>query len=150
MSGNSDSDETRRAVSIVVAAAGITVASTGIHGFAHVSIPVPTPGLQAVYVAIVLFGLPVTAAVLARRGRVRIGAWLALLAGVGAVGFEGLAHFLIENPDHVSTVETGQVLFGGTAGLSLLGDVVLVLASAWVLWGHDQGRPATAVRSSTR
>jgi len=145
-----DHTETGRSRTVLIGSVGLAIALTVVHGLAHVSIPVPTPGVHAVFVLIFLFGLPLAAAGLASRNRVRTAAIVALVAGLGALAFEGVAHFLIENPDHVASVESSQGLFGGTAALSLLGDVVLVAVGAWVLWRQSQGSSASARSSSTR
>lgn len=155
--GRTEADQTTtsetepgRSRSILLAGVGIALLFTVGHGFAHVSIPVPTPGVHAGFVGIFLFGLPIAAAGLAARNRVRTAAVIALVTGLGALAFEGLAHFVIANPDHVASVETSQTLFGGTAGLSLVGDAVLVVVGAWVLRRQSHGSSSTAVNSSTR
>ncbi|WP_123533547.1 hypothetical protein [Halosimplex salinum] len=134
----------------VLGAVGAHLALTGSHAVAHVSIPVPNPDWQIAYALLVLLGLPVAGAGLAVRGAVGRGALLVFVGGVGGLIFEVLAHFVVHSPDHVASVESGRALFAGTAGLSVVGDALLVAAGGWVLWAHSQGRSRSAVTSSTR
>jgi len=146
-----DADTTtgERSASLVVAAVAVSVTLTAVHGVAHASIPVLLRDWQTVYVASVLFGLPVLGGAVAVRGRVRTGSWIAFAGGLGALAFESLAHFAVHNPDHVATVESGLALFAGTAGLSVVGDALLVVAAGWVLRGQTHGSSTSSRSEST-
>jgi len=123
-------DTDRRSSRALLAAIVRSLALTGTHGFAHGRIPVPLATWQQGYAAVVLVGLP-------------------LAGGLGALGFELLAHFIVANPDHVASVDAGRALFAGTAGLSVIGDAVLAAAAASALWGQSQGSSATSPSDST-
>ena len=69
-------------------------------------------------------------------GRVRAGGAVLLAAGLAALGFEAVFHFVVSNPDHVATVDHGRALFTWTAALSTLGDLALALAGALLVRRH--------------
>ncbi|WP_436927007.1 hypothetical protein [Halosimplex amylolyticum] len=133
----------------VLGAVGAHLALTGSHAVAHVSIPVPNPDWQIAYAVLVLMGLPVAGAVLAARGAVGRGALLVFVGGVGGLVFEVLAHFVVHSPDHVASVESGRALFAGTAGLSVLGDALLVAAAGRVRWSQTHGSSTRSWSDST-
>lgn len=138
-----------RRVGTVLGAVAVHLLLTGTHAAAHLSIPVPIPGWQAVYAASVLIGLPAVGAALVARGRVRTGALLVLVAGLAALGFEGPLHFLIDTPDHVSNVADGAGLFAATAVLTTASDALLVVAGGAAAWRHRQGSAATSPTESS-
>ncbi|MFB6139330.1 MAG: hypothetical protein ABEJ26_02720 [Halosimplex sp.] len=154
MTGTGDRDGSRdgdrdEGATLVTGAVVVHLALTLPHGIVHGVIPVYIADWQGAYAAVVLFGLPLGGLWAVRRGRVRRGAWLALVGGLGGFAFETLAHFVVPNPDHVATVETGRALFAGTAGLSVLGDAALAVAAAYALWSQAQGSSATSPSDST-
>lgn len=116
---------------------------SALHGWTHVSIPVSLPVWQYAVAGLLLGVGPLAGLALALAGRLRLGGGLVCGAGLLALAFEGVAHFVVAGPDHVGTVATP--LFTTTAALTTLGDVLLVLAGALVL-SYSHGR---AVRSHT-
>ncbi|WP_219904481.1 hypothetical protein [Stenomitos frigidus] len=93
----------------------------GLHGLAHTQIPVPLSLLQSVFIAVVIFLIPIVAAVLLWTPFDRIGSWLLLGSMAGAILFGIYNHFIVMSPDHVSHVSfTGWgLLFQITAMLTL-------------------------------
>lgn len=116
-------------VGLVVGHLGLTLA----HGVAHGVVPVPIADWQAAYSAAMLFGAPIVGGTLVVTGRRALGAALLVVAGFGALAFEGLAHFVVANPDHIGTVEAGYTIFATTATLSTVGDAALLVGAAWIL-----------------
>jgi hypothetical protein len=96
----------------------------GLHGLAHVEIPVPLSLLQSVFIGAVILLLPILAAVLLWTPFDRLGSWLLLSSMAGAILFGLYNHFLVISPDHVSHVAfTGWgLLFQSTAMLTLIVD----------------------------
>ena len=96
----------------------------GLHGLAHVEIPVSLSLLQSLFVGIVIFLIPLVAAVLLWTQFYRIGSWLLLGAIAGSLLFGIYNHFIVISPDHVSQVSfTGWgLLFQVTAILILIVD----------------------------
>jgi hypothetical protein len=96
----------------------------GLHGLAHVEIPVPLSLLQSVFIGAVILLLPILAAVLLWTPFDRLGSWLLLSSMAGAILFGLYNHFLVISPDHVSHVTfTGWgLLFQSTAMLTLIVD----------------------------
>jgi hypothetical protein len=131
-------------VGVALGIVALHLALTAGHGLAHATVPVPVTVWQGLYTGVVLFGTPVVAAVALWRGAIRTGAVLLLVAGVGALAFEGLFHFVVASPDNVAAVDHGFVLFGTTAVLSTASDTFLAATGGWVLWRHSQGSSATA------
>ncbi|PSP90344.1 hypothetical protein BRC87_06000 [Halobacteriales archaeon QS_4_66_20] len=132
-----------RARSLLVAVVAGHVVLSGVHGMAHATIPVAVPGWQYGYAAVVIFVAPVAGAALVVRNRPVLGGWLLVVSGLAALGFEGLAHFVVSNSDHVSAVESGRALFGSTAVLTTAGNALLLVAAAWFLQRGDGERDAT-------
>ena len=130
-------------------AVGLTLAVSLLHGVVHAVVPVSIPPWQYGVAGLTTGLLPLFGLALVRTGRKRGGALTVGLAGGCALAFEGLAHFVVPNPDHVGTVSEGTVLFAGTATLSTLGDVGLVAAAGWYLFHSRQGRATSATESST-
>jgi|GEM_PF-1942867 len=143
MSAVDEFRETDRSVTAEVAAVTIHLALTGSHVVAHVSIPVETAGWQAAYAGVVLVAAPLAGVGLLAHGRRRLGAWLVLGAGLGALGFEGALHFLVAGPDNVASVARGTDLFRSTAILTTAGDAVLVVTGVVLVRRHRQGSSAT-------
>ena len=96
----------------------------GLHGLAHVEIPVPLSPLQSMFVGAVILLAPIIAAVLLWTPFDRIGGWLLLSAMVAALLFGIYNHFLVISADHVSHVSFAGwgLLFQITAILTLIID----------------------------
>jgi hypothetical protein len=112
----------------------------GLHGLAHVQIPVSLSLLQSVFIGGVIFLAPIVAVVLLWTKLDRIGDWLLLGAMVGAILFGIYHHFIAISPDHVS-----QVAFNGwgwlfqiTAILTLIVDGLGLGLSLWALKAMPQ------------
>jgi hypothetical protein len=82
--------------------------ANGLHGLAHVEIPVALSLLQSLFIGIVIFLIPIIAAVLLWTQFSRIGSWLLLGSMAGSLFFGLYNHFIVMSPDHVS-----QVSFAG-------------------------------------
>lgn len=130
--------------------AAVAMLASAIHGWAHATIPVDIPGWQLGAAIFLLFVLLLSGLVLLATGRRVTGLGTLFGAGLAGLAFEGLFHFVVENPDHVSTVEHGQTLFANTALLSTAGNGVLAIAAAWFLWDHLQGPSSSSSIASIR
>lgn len=98
--------------------------ANGIHGLAHIKIPVALSLFQSSFVGIVILLIPLVAVVLLWTQFYRSGSWL-LLGSIGGSFLFGLYnHFVVISPDHVSQVAfTGWgILFHVTAILILIID----------------------------
>ncbi|BAY49375.1 hypothetical protein SAMD00079811_70040 [Scytonema sp. HK-05] len=78
--------------------------TNGLHGLAHVEIPVRLSLVQSLFVGIVIFPTPIIAAVLLWTQFYRIGSWLLLSSIAGSLLFGIYNHFIVISPDHVSQV----------------------------------------------
>lgn len=114
--------------SVVGGAVAAHLVVTLVHGWPHATIPVPIPPWQKLFVAVVLVIAPVAGFLAVARARPRLGGWLLLCSGLGALAVEGVCHFVVPNPDHVAAVDHGRFRFATTAALSTVGDGVLVVA----------------------
>ncbi|HEY9672489.1 MAG TPA: hypothetical protein V6D11_13665 [Waterburya sp.] len=96
----------------------------GLHGLAHVEIPVSLSLLQSLFVGIVIFLAPIIAAVLLWTQFYRIGSWLLLSSLAGSLLFALYNHHIAISPDHVSQVSFAGwgLLFQVTAYLILIAD----------------------------
>jgi hypothetical protein len=96
----------------------------GLHGLAHVEIPVPLSSLQSVFIGVVILLVPIMAAVLLWTPFDRAGSWLLLSSMAGAILFGIYNHFIVMSPDHVSHVSftSWGLLFQITAILTLIID----------------------------
>ncbi|GAA6617137.1 hypothetical protein [Scytonema sp. NUACC26] len=96
----------------------------GLHGLAHIEIPVALSLLQISFVGIVIFLIPIVAAVLLWTPLYRIGSWLLLCSIAGSLLFAIYNHLIVISPDHVSQVsfEGWGLLFQVTAILILIVD----------------------------
>ena len=138
----SPSTDSDRLAGVALGVVALHLAATAAHGVAHAAIPVSVADWQGVYTATVLFGAPVVAALALRRGAIQRGAALLLVAGLGAVAFEALFHFVVGSPDNVARVDHGGLLFVTTATLSAASDALLAVTGGWVLWRHRHGSSA--------
>ena len=112
-----------------IAQYGTTIAvihaiANGLHGLAHLEIPIPLSLLQSLFVGIVIFLIPIIAAVLLWTHFYRIGSWLLLSSMAGSILFGLYNHFIAISPDHVSQVafEGWGLVFQVTAILILIVD----------------------------
>lgn len=109
--------------------------ANGLHGLAHVEVPVSLSLLQSWFVGIVIFPTPIIAAVLLWTQFYRIGSWLLLSSIAGSLLFGLYNHFLVISPDHVSQVSFAGwgLLFQVTAILILIVDGFGCWISVWAL-----------------
>ena len=135
---------------LLATVAAVSVLSLVVHGWAHVTIPVGNPVWQLVLVLVFLFVAPVAGVALLAAGRRRQAIWTLTVAGIAGLTLEGLLHFVLANPDHVASVETGAVLFTTTALLSTTGDALLALAAGWAWRRQAQGSSSSSSIASMR
>ena len=100
--------------------------ANGLHGLAHVEIPVPLSLFQSWFVSIVILLIPLIAAALLWTKFYRLGSWLLLSSITGSLLFGIYNHFIVMSPDHVSQISfTGWgLLFQVTAFLIVIVDGV--------------------------
>lgn len=114
--------------------------ANGLHGLAHVEIPIPLSLIQSLFVGIVIFPIPIVAAVLLWTKFYRIGSWL-LLGSMAVSGLFGLYnHYMVISSDHVSQVSFADwgLLFQVTAFLILLVDGLGCGVGIWALRSIQQ------------
>ncbi|MGB7892288.1 MAG: hypothetical protein WCF82_10365 [Microcoleus sp.] len=111
------------------------VIANGLHGLAHVEIPVSLSQLQSLFVGFVVVLTPLIAAALLWTKFYRFGSWLLLGSITGSLLFGIYNHFLVISPDHVSQVSfTGWgLLFQITAFLIVIVDGVSCGIGIWIL-----------------
>jgi hypothetical protein len=109
--------------------------ANGLHGFAHVEIPVPLSLLQGLFISIVIFLIPIIAVVLLWTQFYRIGSWLLISSLAGSLLFGIYNHFIVISPDHVSQVSIvgWGLLFQITAILILIVDGLGAAIGLWSL-----------------
>ncbi len=114
--------------------------ANGLHGLAHVEIPVALSLLQSLFVGIVIFPIPILAAVLLWTQFYRIGSWLLLGSMAGSLLFGIYNHFIVISPDHVSQVSFvgWGLLFQVTAFLILIVDGLGSGVGIWALRNLQQ------------
>ena len=114
--------------------------ANGLHGLAHVEIPVPLTLLQSLFVGIVIFPIPILAVVLLWTQFYRIGSWLLLGSMAGSLLFGIYNHFIVISPDHVSQVSFvgWGLLFQVTAFLILIVDGLGCGVGIWALRNLQQ------------
>ncbi|WDD36835.1 hypothetical protein PQG02_33865 (plasmid) [Nostoc sp. UHCC 0926] len=101
----------------------------GLHGLAHVEIPVSLSLVQSLFVGIVIFPIPMIAAVLLWTQFYRIGSWL-LLSSIAASLFFGIYnHLLVISPDHLS-----QVSFAGWGLLFQITAILILIVDGFGCW----------------
>ncbi len=106
-----------------------SVNANGLHGLAHVEIPVPLSPLQSLFVGIVIFLTPIIAAVLLWTQFYRIGSWLLLSSMAGSLLFAIYNHLIVISPDHVS-----QVSFEGWGLLFQVTAILILIVNALGCW----------------
>jgi hypothetical protein len=109
--------------------------ANGLHGLAHIEIPVALSLLQSSFVGIVIFLTPIIATVLLWTQFYRIGSWLLLGSIAGSLLFGIYNHFIVMSPDHVSQVSFAGwgLLFQITAYLILIADGLGCWIGVWAL-----------------
>lgn len=109
--------------------------ANGLHGLAHIEIPVPLSLLQSLFVGIAIFLTPIVAAALLWTQFYRIGSWLLLGSIAGSLLFGLYNHFIVISPDHVSQVsfKGWGMIFRVTAILILIVDGLACGISLWAL-----------------
>jgi hypothetical protein len=103
--------------------------ANGLHGLAHVKIPVSLSLLQSLFVGIVIFLAPVIAAILLWTPFYRIGSWLLLSSIAGSLLFGIYNHFIVISPDHVS-----QVSLAGWGLLFQITAILIVIVDGFGCW----------------
>jgi hypothetical protein len=114
--------------------------ANGLHGLAHIEIPVPLSLLQSLFVGIVIFPIPILASVLLWTQFYNIGSWLLLGSMAGSLLFGIYNHFIVISPDHVSQVSFvgWGLLFQVTAFLILIVDGLGCGVGIWALRNLQQ------------
>jgi hypothetical protein len=109
--------------------------ANGLHGLAHVEIPVPLSLLQSLFVGMIIFLAPIIAAVLLWTPFYRIGSWLLLGAMAGSLLFGVYNHYIVISPDHFTQVSFAGwgLLFQVTALLIALVDGLGCGVGVWAL-----------------
>ncbi|MEH2338884.1 hypothetical protein [Nostoc sp.] len=107
----------------------IHVIINGLHGLAHVEIPVSLSLLQSLFVGIVIFPIPMIAAVLLWTQFYRIGSWLLLSSIAASLLFGIYNHLLVISPDHLS-----QVSFGGWGLLFQITAILILIVDGFGCW----------------
>ncbi|MEH2163137.1 MAG: hypothetical protein V7K38_19445 [Nostoc sp.] len=103
--------------------------ANGLHGLAHIEIPVALSVLQSSFVAIVTFLIPIIAAVLLWTQFYRLGSWLLLGSMAGSLLFAIYNHLLVISPDHVS-----QVAFAGWGMLFQVTAILILIVNGFGCW----------------
>lgn len=109
--------------------------ANGLHGLAHIEIPVALSVLQSSFVGIVIFLTPIIAAVLLWTQFYRLGSWLLLFTMAGSLLFAIYNHLIVISPDHLSQVSFAGwgLLFQITAILILIVDGLGCWIGGWAL-----------------
>jgi hypothetical protein len=101
----------------------------GLHGLAHVKIPIPLSMLQSLFIGTVIWIIPAVAAVLLWTSFNRIGGWLLLSSMAGAILFGIYNHLIVISPDHVS-----HVAFAGWGGLFQVTAILTLIVDGFGCW----------------
>ncbi|MEH2119256.1 hypothetical protein [Nostoc sp.] len=107
----------------------IHVIINGLHGLAHVEIPVSLSLLQSLFVGIVIFPIPMIAAVLLWTQFYHIGSWLLLSSIAASLLFGIYNHLLVISPDHLS-----QVSFAGWGLLFQITAILILIVDGFGCW----------------
>ncbi|QLE44981.1 hypothetical protein FD723_30680 [Nostoc sp. C052] len=103
--------------------------ANGLHGLAHIEIPVALFLLQSSFVGIVIFLTPIIAAVLLWTQFYHLGSWLLVSSIAGSLLFGIYNHFIVISPDHVS-----QVAFAGWGILFQITAIVILIVDGFGCW----------------
>lgn len=133
----------RRPVTVAAGAAALVALAGLSHGVTHLRVPVPLADWQFAYVLLADYLGPLSAVVLAFRGRTRAAGGLLAASAAAALGFGLLHHFLLANPDNVAAVPAGpwRLPFRASAAGVAAAEAVALLAGAW-LWQAGESRRA--------
>ncbi|MEH2297035.1 hypothetical protein [Nostoc sp.] len=101
----------------------------GLHGLAHVEIPVALSLVQSLFVGIVIFPIPIIAAVLLWTQFYRIGSWLLLSSIAGSLLFGIYNHLIVISPDHLS-----QVSFAGWGLVFQITAILILIVDGFGCW----------------
>ena len=112
-----------------IAIAVIHAIANGLHGLAHIKIPVALSLVQSLFVGVVIFPLPIIAAILLWTQFYRLGGWLLLGSLAGSFFFGLYNHFIVISPDHVS-----QVAFVGWGMLFQITAVLILIVDGLGCW----------------
>jgi len=74
------------------------------HGAAHIEIPAPLTAPEAIFVALVIYLMPVASVGLLRTSYRAFAVWLITLSMLGSLLFGFINHFMRASPDYVLTV----------------------------------------------
>ena len=85
----------------------VHLGAAGLHGYSHAIVPVQLSTTLNAMVLLTVFIGPTLGAILDRRNH-ELGIAIFTVSMIGAMLISGVFHFLIENPDHVSTVPATQ------------------------------------------
>lgn len=111
------------------AIAVIHAIANGLHGLAHIKIPVALSLVQSLFVGVVIFLIPLVAVVLLWTQFYRLGGWLLLGSLAGSFFFGLYNHFIVISPDHVS-----QVSFVGWGMLFQITAVLILIIDGLGSW----------------
>ncbi|OUL32022.1 hypothetical protein BV378_00365 [Nostoc sp. RF31YmG] len=103
--------------------------ANGLHGLAHIKIPVPLSPLQSSFVVVVIFIAPIIATVLLWTWFYRIWIWLLLSAMIGSILFSIYIHLIAISPAHIS-----QVSWGGWGLLFYVTAILILFIDGWGCW----------------
>ena len=103
--------------------------ANGLHGLAHIKIPVALSLVQSLFVGVVIFPLPIIAAILLWTQFYRLGIWLLLGSIAGSFFFGLYNHFIVISPDHVS-----QVAFVGWGMLFQITAILILIVDGLGSW----------------
>jgi hypothetical protein len=103
--------------------------ANGVHGLAHIEVPVPLSVLQSLFVGVVIFLTPIFAAILLWMQFYRIGSWLLLGSMAGSLLFGIYNHFIVISPDHIS-----QISFAGWGLLFQITAIIISIVDGFGCW----------------
>jgi hypothetical protein len=103
--------------------------ANGVHGLAHLKIPIPLSLFQSLFVGIVIVLAPIVAAILLWTQFYRFGSWLLLGSIAGSLLFGVYNHYIVISPDHVS-----QISFTGWSLLFQVTVVLILIVDGFGCW----------------
>lgn len=122
----------------------------GLHGLAHVEIPIPLSPFQTAFVGTIIGPIPILSAILLWTRFYRAGSWL-LFCSMASAGLFGVYnHYMIISSDHVSQVLSvgWGLLFHITAFLILVVDGIGCGIGLWALRPLSQEENVDLVHGS--